>query len=124
MKVLVDMNLSPMWATFLSEAGFPTTHWSEAGAHDATDETLMRYAAAHDLVVLTNDLDFAAIMAATGDRKPSVVQVRSDNLSPAVIGEVVIRALRAAETQLDEGALISVRPGGTRLHVLPLKLPD
>jgi predicted nuclease of predicted toxin-antitoxin system len=123
-KLLVDMNLSPAWAAFLSQSGIPATHWSEVGARDATDEELMRYAVAHGFVVLTHDLDFAAILAAAGDKKPSVVQIRSDNLSPNLVGDALVRALRAAESQLDEGALISVRPGYTRLHVLPLKRPD
>ena len=46
----------------------------------------MALAAANGFVVLTNDLDFSAILAATRGHKPSVVQVRSDNLSPSNIG--------------------------------------
>jgi predicted nuclease of predicted toxin-antitoxin system len=52
---------------------------------DAADIEIMAYAAKHDYVVLTHDLDFSAILAATQGTKPSVVQIRSDNLSPAAI---------------------------------------
>jgi predicted nuclease of predicted toxin-antitoxin system len=120
-KVLVDMNLSPAWTRFLSQSGISATHWSEVGARDATDEELMRYAVTHGLVVLTHDLDFAAVLAAAGDKKPSVVQIRSGNLSPDAIGETLVRALHTAEAHLEEGALISVRPGYARVHILPLK---
>jgi len=46
----------------------------------------LAYAAEHGYTVLTNDLDFGTILAATQGEKPSVVQIRSDNLDPDVIG--------------------------------------
>jgi len=76
MKVLVDMNLSPDWAGFLAEAGFEAVHWSKVGSKSATE--LMKWAAENDHIVLTADLDFGAILAATHGIKPSVVQMRSD----------------------------------------------
>jgi predicted nuclease of predicted toxin-antitoxin system len=86
MKVLVDMNLSPRWVDLLSGAGFEAAHWSTVGEPDAPDVEILALAAANGFVVLTNDLDFSAILAATRGHKPSVVQVRSDNLSPSNIG--------------------------------------
>lgn len=68
-------------------------HWSTLGRVDAPDTEIMAYAAAHDYDVLTHDLDFSAVLAATQGTKPSVVQIRSDNLSPAAIGEPLIAAL-------------------------------
>lgn len=53
MKVLVDMNLSPDWAEFLTAAGFQAVHWSNVGPGDAPDDELMQWAANHDHVVLT-----------------------------------------------------------------------
>jgi hypothetical protein len=32
MKILIDMNLSPRWQKFLTEAGLQAAHWSELGA--------------------------------------------------------------------------------------------
>ena len=37
----------------------------------------MAFAGANGCVVLTHDLDFGAILAATQGRKPSVVQIRA-----------------------------------------------
>jgi predicted nuclease of predicted toxin-antitoxin system len=58
MKLLVDMNLSPRWTRFLSDAGIEAAHWSEVGAGNAPDTEIMAFAKAHDYVVLTHDLDF------------------------------------------------------------------
>lgn len=77
MKLLVDMNLSPRWISFLSDAGWEATHWSKVGKADASDSEIMTFAAGNDYVVLTNDLDFAAILAASRDKKPSVAQIRA-----------------------------------------------
>jgi predicted nuclease of predicted toxin-antitoxin system len=67
-------------------------------------------------------LDFSAILAATHGEKPSVVQIRADDVSPDVIGRQVIIALRQMASELEEGALLTVDPYRTRLRVLPLYL--
>jgi predicted nuclease of predicted toxin-antitoxin system len=121
MRVLVDMNLSPAWAKFLSDKGISATHWSGVGAANAADREIMAYAAEHNYIVLTHDLDFGAILAANQGDKPSVIQIRSDDLRPETIGTAVVTALRNAEAELDAGALVSVEPHRTRLRILPFK---
>ena len=120
MKLLVDMNLSPRWIRVLTDAGFDAAHWSSLGPANAPDSEIMRYASAHDYVVLTHDLDFSAILAATHGEKPSVVQIRAEDVSPDVIGANVITALRQMTDELEQGALVTVDPNRTRLRVLPL----
>ena len=81
----------------------------------------MAFAAANDYVVLTHDLDFSAILAATHGDKPSVVQIRAENVSQDIIVKQVIAAIRQMESELEEGALLTVDPGRTRLRLLPLR---
>jgi predicted nuclease of predicted toxin-antitoxin system len=92
MKLLVDMNLSPKWIEILSGAGFEAAHWSTLGAANAPDAEIMSSARAHEYVVLTHDLDFGAILAATQGEKPSVVQIRAEDISPHTIGRQVVDA--------------------------------
>jgi hypothetical protein len=63
----------------------------------------MANAAKHDYVVLAHDMDFSAMLAATQGTKPIVVQIRSDNLSPAAIGESLIAALQQMTPELAAG---------------------
>lgn len=121
MKLLVDMNLSPRWVRVLGDAGFKTAHWSTLGAHNAPDSEIMAYAKVNDYVVLTHDLDFGAILAATHGEKPSVVQIRAEDVSPDVIGIQVVAALRQMTSELEEGVLLTVDPNRTRLSVLSLR---
>ena len=122
MRFLIDMNLSPVWVSFLQEAGLEAVHWSAVGAPDSSDHTLMQWAGANDHVVVTNDLDFSAILAATRRKKPSVIQIRADLLTPAGIGSAVLRAIAQTEFELAEGALISIDPIRARVRILPLGL--
>jgi predicted nuclease of predicted toxin-antitoxin system len=91
------------------------------GKVNAPDSEVMSYAAQHDYVVLTLDLDFSAILAATRGKKPSVVQIRTDDGHPSVIGTQVTAALRHMESELQLGALLTIDSRHTRLRLLPLK---
>jgi len=123
MKFLVDMNLSPGWIDFLAGSGFQAVHWSTIGRGDEPDAHVMHWAARHEHVVLTADLDFAAILAATQRRQPSVIQIRADVPTPAAVGAAVLAAIRQASDELQRGAILSVDPGRARLRVLPFNAP-
>ena len=107
MKLLVDMNLSPRWIALLRDSGVDAVHWSVVGKINAPDAEIMAYAMTNDCIVLTHDLDFSAILAATQGEKPSVVQIRADDVSPSVIGMQVVAALRQMESELEAGALLT-----------------
>jgi predicted nuclease of predicted toxin-antitoxin system len=124
MKILVDMNLSPRWVASLVEAGWQARHWSEEGYPNASDAEILGYAAANDYVVLTHDLDFGAILAITHGRKPSVVQIRSMDLSAERMAAQTIAALRHLQAELEAGALLTIEAERTRLRVLPLRPED
>ncbi|MGC8548326.1 MAG: DUF5615 family PIN-like protein [Acidobacteriaceae bacterium] len=94
MKLLIDMNLSPAWAEFPRSNGHEADHWSSLGSPSAPDSEIMIFARAHGYVVLTHDLDFSAILAANQGRKPSVIQLRADSLSPEALGAWSLRLSR------------------------------
>ncbi len=114
------MNLSPRRVGLLAEAEIAAVHWRDAGAHNASDMEIMDYARANVYVVLTHDLDFGSILAATQGTKPSVVQIRAANVSPEAAGRSVLTALRQMESELEKVALMTVDPQHARLRVLPL----
>lgn len=120
MKILIDMNLSPRWVDLLASAGFEAVHWSQVGPASARDDELTRWAAKHDHVVFTSDLDFGAILAATKARGPSVLQLRNDLLTPEAMGGTVLSALKQTRAELESGALVSLDAARARLRVLPL----
>ena len=89
----------------------------------APDEEILAWARDHEAIVVTQDLDFAQILATTNARGPSVVLLRvRDDLDPRV-REQVRRALLQCETDLVAGALVVVDEARARLRVLPIKAP-
>lgn len=120
MKLLVDMNLSPRLATLLTAEGFDAVHWSSVGPPDADDPQIMSYARLQGFVVLTHDLDFSAILAATNAEKPSVIQVRAADLTPELLAPAIIAAVSQCREALAEGALLTVDTTRMRLRLLPL----
>lgn len=121
MRLVIDMNLSPRWIDLLTGQGHDAVHWSAVGRHDATDAEIMEYAMTRGAVVLTHDLDFGAILAATGGRGPSVMQLRLDAVTPEHAGSAVCTALDQFGAELDDGALLTVDARRSRVSLLPLR---
>ncbi|GHV51447.1 hypothetical protein AGMMS49579_06770 [Spirochaetia bacterium] len=134
MKILIDMNLSPRWADFFSQNGFDAIHWSEIGLTDAPDTEIMDYAAANCYTIFTHDLDFGTMLAETGVKKPSVIQVRVADINPKMTAIPIIHLLRQYESEIENGALVTIAhqpsPKGegslfdktrTRTRILPFR---
>lgn len=121
MNILIDMNLSPLWATVFEQEGMEALHWSEVGKHNAPDQKIMAYAQENNFVVFTHDLDFGDILAATGADSPSVIQVRTEDPTPEVLGTSLFTAIRRFHSHLERGALITIDPARFRARILPLK---
>ncbi len=121
MKILVDMNLLPRWTRFLAEHGYEATHWSAEGDMGASDSELLRWAREKGYVVFTHDLDFGLLLSMTQEAGPSVVQVRTQDVTPEAIGSVVIAALAKHADSIDRGALLSIQDQAARVRVLPIR---
>lgn len=52
--------------------------------------------------------------------KPSVVQLRTDDLSPQSAAVRVIAALSHTATELETGAVVTIDPRRTRVRILPI----
>jgi predicted nuclease of predicted toxin-antitoxin system len=105
------MNLSPLWAPFLAGHGYTAVHWSTLGPPWAPDREILEFAAANGYVVFTHDLDFGMLLAVHKRSRPSVIQVRSQD---------VLRAIGTAQPHLRKGALVTVDPVRQRIRLLPI----
>ena len=90
MKILIDMNLSPDWVREFNINNINAIHWSSVGKFDAPDSALMSWARENDHVVFTHDLDFGTTLALTNAEKPSVMQVRTQNVTVNHLSKMVI----------------------------------
>jgi predicted nuclease of predicted toxin-antitoxin system len=112
--------MSPQWVQFLRDAGHQAEHWTSIGDTRATDREIADYAAQHGMVVITRDLDFGALLAASAATTPSVLQLRGPNQFPNKVGLKIIRLLDLASDSLESGAFVTTNWEKTRIRILPL----
>jgi predicted nuclease of predicted toxin-antitoxin system len=121
MKILLDMNIPPIWKGFLNNAGYDSIHWSKVGDIRAKDTVIMDWARINEYLVFTHDLDFGALLYSTNAKAPSVIQLRMANILPSEAGTVVLEVLKTGAEELNEGALITISPKRYRINILPFR---
>src|SRR5687768_17046966 len=117
MKIVIDMNLSSGWVNVLEDAGWEAVHWSTVGDMRARDEVIMTWARANNYIVFTHD--FGILLALTRAESPSVIQVRTQDVLPEVLGDRLVKVLKEHQSVLDKGALLTVDEGKLRVRILP-----
>jgi predicted nuclease of predicted toxin-antitoxin system len=120
MKILIDMNLSPRWVASLASHGIEAVHWSRVGAANAMDSEIIEFANKYNYAILTHDLDFSTMLAVRHLNKPSLIQLRTGDISPDSAVPLVIDALRQASAEIEMGAILTIELNKARLRILPL----
>lgn len=120
MKILIDMCLPPAWASVLNSAGHEAKHWSDVGARNAQDIEILEWARQREYIIFTHDLDFGTLLALTKAVGPSVIQVRTQDVTPEHLSSSVIHALATYKENLLSGALMVIDETKQRITLLPL----
>ncbi|MFK7860943.1 MAG: DUF5615 family PIN-like protein [Granulosicoccus sp.] len=105
----------------MANVGIDAVHCAYVADPCAPDSLLASNVLANDLVVLTQDRDFGAVLAASGDSGSSVVQIRAGDTSPESIKQQVISALEQFSDEIKVGALITVDIDRSRVRLLPIR---
>lgn len=121
MRFLVDANLSPVIAARLREAGHDALHVRDFGLVTASDDEILRRAAEDPSIIISADADFGTLLALGGSSGPSVILLRSaDHLAPTQQADLILTNLGGVADALEEGAVVSLGRGRTRVRVLPM----
>jgi predicted nuclease of predicted toxin-antitoxin system len=116
-KLLADLNIAPRTVSFLCAKGHDVVRASDA---DGADTAIVEQARQQGRVVLTQDLDFSAIVALSGRTDPSVISLR---LGSSRIEDVNLRletVLPAIVHDVSVGAIVTVEDGRVRSRLLPI----
>ena len=122
MRFLVDENMSRKWVRELIVRGHEADHWLDIGKRAAPDAAILLRARSLNAVVLTCDLDFGDILAATGSKTPSVLQLRPGRMRPESLMPRVLSAIVQHRRLLEEGVLLTIDLKKSRARALPLTL--
>jgi predicted nuclease of predicted toxin-antitoxin system len=93
----------------------------DQGLHRLADRDILKKAKDEGRIVLTHDLDFGDLMAASGARLPSVIIFRLSNMSAANVNLYLDIILRQHEQALHEGVILSVTERRIRIRPLPIE---
>jgi predicted nuclease of predicted toxin-antitoxin system len=121
MKFLADMGISPKTVGFLMERGYDTIHLYSEGLERLSDSDILAKALREERIVLTHDLDFGELVAASGSKLPSVITFRLRNMHPERVNRHMSEIVGKHEDVLEQGAAISVTEGKLRVRLLPIK---
>lgn len=120
MKILIDMNLSPEWVQEFKLHNIESVHWLTVGKFDAPDNIIMDWARKNEYIVFTHDLDFGTALALTNAEKPSVIQVRTQNVTVSQLSSMIFSTLINYADLLEKGALVVIDEDKKRIRILPL----
>lgn len=102
------MGVSYAVVSHLRNAGHDALHLRDIGQQRMSDADVFALAWRESRVILTFDLDFAALVAAAGTRLPSVILFRLNDARAIRVIARLEQALQAAAAALDAGAVVSV----------------
>lgn len=120
MKLLLDQGLPRSSADWLRQAGIDAVHVGEIRLSAAEDATILRLGRDQNLVVVTLDADFHAMLALSRDTSPSVIRIRMEGLRGEELYRLLQTVLIQCSDDLQQGAAVTVQAGRIRIRHLPL----
>src|SRR5438477_7366269 len=102
------MGISARTVSTLREVGHDGVHARDIGLARASDATILERGRTDGRVVLTVDLDFGELLAASRQATPSVIIFRLRDQTPASITPRVLLVISERLADLDNGAIVVV----------------
>lgn len=120
LKLLADLHISPLTIAELQADGYEIRRVSDLISARASDTEIIELALQENAAIITQDLDFSALVAKIGLNKPSIVSLRVGNANPQRISKILKTVLPQIEPDLQKGAIISVEETEYRVRELPV----
>jgi len=119
-KFLADKGISPRVVSTLRERGHEAIHLQEQGLGKLPDGDILAKARAEGRVLLTHDLDFGELLAASDGKLPSVIIFRLKDMRAENVNFHLFGTLEKQSAALDKGVVCSVSERKVRIRALPL----
>ncbi len=104
MRLLADMHIAPRTVRFLRSLGHDVVRVDELLQSTATDVAIVAAATREGRSILTQDLDFSAVVALSGRTAPSVISLRLSSSRVERVNAVLQEVLPGVEQDLLHGA--------------------
>lgn len=124
MRFLADIPIARTTIEHLRTLGHSVVAVSEKLSPTAPDGEIVRLAVHENRIILCFDLDFASLVAVSGEALPSVITFRTSMHRGSVINNRLDAVLPEITTDLVQGALVTVEDHRVRIRALPLRRPQ
>jgi predicted nuclease of predicted toxin-antitoxin system len=113
--------VSPDVTAWLRDEGYDAIHLREQGLYRLDDSAIFAKAGLEERILVTCDLDFAEIVALSGNRTVSVILFRLASMRPRRVIERLSRVLTESGPALGAGAVVVVEEARHRVRKLPIE---
>jgi predicted nuclease of predicted toxin-antitoxin system len=96
--------------------------WEELSPR-ASDSEILELAWREERAVLTQDLDFSALLALSNHPGPSLLTLRLSVTDPELVARKILSVGSTLERRLEEGCAITLEDETVRFRKLPLRPP-
>jgi len=120
MRLLADMHIAPRTVDHLRALGHDILRISELLPPTASDAVIVSRAGEEGRTVLTQDLDFSAIVALGGLTAPSLIVLRLASSRIEHVNAVLERTLPGLERDVLEGVVVTIEEDRIRRRRLPV----
>ena len=119
LKLLADLHISPLTVAEIQAIGYEIHRVSDLIRPNSSDSEIIELALHEKAAIVTQDLDFSALVVQSGLNKPSIVSLRVGNAKPDRISTILKTVLPQIEQDLQKGAIVSVEETEYRVRKLP-----
>jgi predicted nuclease of predicted toxin-antitoxin system len=120
MRFLADMGVSQQVVEWLRTNGHDAVHLRDEGLQRLPNGEIFQKAGREQRIVLTFDLDFGEILAASGGEVVSVILFRLRNTRSGFVIQRLDDVLNHSSADLAQGAIVIVEDGRHRVRSLPI----
>jgi len=117
-RLLADLNVAPRTVEFLRSLGYDIARVDALLPATASDAEIVEVALREGRTILTQDLDFSALVALSGRSGPSVVSLRISSSRVERVNQRLREVLPAVAAEIESGAIVSVEDDGVCARAL------
>ena len=121
LRLLANMNISPETVNALTRKGIDIIRVSQILPATSSDQEVLDLARRENRIVVTQDLDFSALLALGGGNRPSLLTLRMSVSDPEAITRRLPDLLPELEDMLAKGCAVSVDDFSYRIRWLPIR---
>ncbi len=119
--LLADLNVSPLTVEALQREGWDIVRISQRMPARTPDRQILELAREEGQAIVTQDLDFSALLALGGFDRPSLVTLRLSDSAPETVTRRLLETASLLAQVLPEGAAVTIEDEAVRVRKLPIR---